>query len=236
MIFLSATAIKDFLECSKRYYYRRYFKSLAEPSDALNMGIVAHEAIEKYWDNREKAVEYAKMEGMSYNLSAKKVESVQKMVENFHEYFQWLLKPTDSAEQFFKFPFQTGVQLVGKFDRITGDGTLIDWKTSKVTPKVDALSKDPQFILYDWAYERIYGTRPTTTYYASLRTGKLVKYIRDENLENILLNEVIPQILSDIQNDNYVATGVYKWDYPCGNCSFKEACFNELAGRNPASK
>lgn len=242
MLYLSASAIKDYMECPRRYYYRRYFKSEAIPTEALSIGTVVHDTLETYWENREQAFEYANMKAMSYNISTKGVEKINQQLEKFFESFVWMLTPSDSIELEFSIPISTGCRLVGKIDRITQDRILLDWKTGsgyQITP--DKLSKDPQFIIYDWAYERLYGRRPTATYYASLGLAKLVKFDRNKQYENILMNDIIPSIAREIQSKEFntscgLPTGFFKFSNPCANCVFREVCHSELANRDVAPK
>ena len=231
MIRLSASAIKDFLSCSKKYYYRRYFKSLAEPTSPLIRGTIVHATLEKYWDNKKQALDYARKSCLDYNLTASDGDTVLANIGRYFESFHWLLDKNDKVEQFFEFPYAKGVKLVGKYDRITVANSLIDWKTSKEKPKELALSQDPQFILYEWVYKQMYGNRPSATYLASLTHQVIVPYRVNLIAETILIDEVIPSILEQIRAKLFTPDGYFSYrQSPCWNCTYKEACHNELSG------
>jgi len=228
---LSASSIKDYISCNKKYYYRRFFSSKAEPNIYMEIGTIVHNAIEKYWNDETLAMAYANEESKNIGIDSRKITN---SLNSYFRYFRDFVSPSDELEKFFKLPYTDthydNVYILGKFDLVSRKNSVFDWKTSQKPPKV--IYDDVQFILYDWAFKKVYGYAPANVYYASLTTGKLIKYRENKAYTDVLFNEVIPSMLDAINNDDYPRTGMLNYFKQCHNCSFRSLCWDELASRD----
>jgi CRISPR/Cas system-associated exonuclease Cas4 (RecB family) len=148
---LFATALKTYLECSLRYFFR-YIKRYEEPKqlkyDARDIGNFVHEVLRGVFAEplnsieqmRKKACEIAKQIKDSYSKSAlweletdiwlKKLETVFAKELQRHEEGWRVFK----LEEWFERDFD-GVRLAGKIDRIDifkGKYLLLDYKTGRI--------------------------------------------------------------------------------------------------------
>lgn len=231
--YISASAIKDFLVCSARYFCRRYHKTQTKLSPAVIRGQIAHEVLETEWKEKDLAMVLADEKMSAYDIGKSDKEKIYHYIENFFIHFSSFLTDKDIIEKSFKIPFQRDVFLVGKWDRLVPDNLVFDWKTGYKTPRT--LSYDPQFILYDWAYKKVYSKEPLL-YYASLKDGTLVKYREKKDNVILLFDKIIPHMLSQIEQRNFVCEGVLKYNMPCRICLYQEFCWDELVGRDFTSK
>lgn len=220
MIYLSASSIKDFISCERKYWYRRFASGERVSSIAADTGTVVHKIIEKYWDNRPKGESAL----ASWDGDFDYVRASQAL-EIFYRKFAPHLSKEDVIEKNFTVKWARGIKLIGMMDRITPTGVIYDWKTNKSLPR--DLSNDPQFILYHYAYEKLYKRPPASVYFASLEYGRLIKFKHNKVLEDILVKEIIPDMLQHIKDDNYNPTGLYRYS-TCKNCFFKEHCQESL--------
>jgi len=231
-LYLSASAIKDYLSCSMKYYNRRYHKSEGVTTPPMLMGSVVHEAIEREWRNEDTALALAESDLQKTDIYSSHIKDTRMYVSNFFKFFAPIVKETDTVELNFKIPYAKDIFLIGKIDRIIHeDNVAVDWKTGKRPPSPMAITADPQFILYNWAYKSLYKRTPLL-YHASLYKGKLSRYIHSDENEFVLFKEIIPAMIEDIVAGDYVRSGLLQWNSPCKYCTYKEYCWNELASRN----
>ena len=107
------------------------------------------------------------------NLSDKLIGRVQYSVSSFYRNFQHLLTEEDDAEKFFRIKLETDVLLVGKMDRVVKpSGLVLDWKTS--ASSISNINDDVQFLIYYYAYTRLYNKPPSLVAYVSLLNEKLI--------------------------------------------------------------
>ena len=221
MIYLSASSIKDYMECNKRFEYRLKNKNEAETTDAMEVGTVVHYAIEKFWNDEDKALKY--VESHVSHLKESYSSKATRCIEEFFRSFQDYLTDFDEIEKLFSIKYDSGVKIVGKLDRVVNAKIVFDWKTSWNKPKT--ISDDIQFIIYNEAFNSIYGYYPQNVYYAHLLSGRLVRYIKKDELVGELYNKIIPNILENMDG-TYPRTGLYKG--VCNRCSFFDYCYKEL--------
>jgi RecB family exonuclease len=220
MIYLSASSIKDFISCERKYWYRRFASDRRATSIEAETGTVVHKAIEKYWNKPKQGYNYLSRYKEPYD-SKKAVRAL----DTFYDKFQSLLSKDDLVEHEFSLPYSVGVDLIGMFDRVTPMGIIYDWKTNNKLPV--NLSSDPQFILYYYAYKNLHGKPPASLYFASLKFGRLVKFNYNKTKEDILLKEIIPDMLEHIDAEKFNPTGVFRFT-TCKYCFFKEHCHKSL--------
>jgi len=227
-IYLSQSAIKDFLTCRKRYYYRVFHSEEAEKTDEMSLGNVVHLALEKSWDNQEVANNIALNSMKNFFLPNIYTDVVLELIDNYFNNFKMLTTSKDEVEYNFKVPYYDSVAsnvfLVGKFDRINKESNMvIDWKTGK--QKFGSMSNDIQSIIYYNSYKTLFGSSPQLVY-VYLKDKKLVSYNPDETYTKVIYEEVIPELIDAVLSDSYSHGGLYS--YVCKNCSFKRFCYTEL--------
>ncbi len=225
-IYISASLIKDMLSCSMKGYHRKNNKDKAVLTVPLIGGTIVHDSIEKYLKDRKMAIEFAQKTAKWYNIVGKDWESIEKAINGYFTNFSRIVGDKGKIEQTFKFKYSDNVFVVGKWDRISEGHIVYDWKTTKRPPKT--VENDLQFIIYHQAYKEKYGQYPNALFYASLMTGKLIKFNPREEYINLLFDEIIPKLVQDIKDNNFVHDGIMKWEYPCQRCIYQEHCFSEL--------
>jgi CRISPR/Cas system-associated exonuclease Cas4 (RecB family) len=222
-IYISASMLKDYLECPRRVYYRINSPDTSTQTPEMIVGSIIHSAIEKYWNDREGAFKYALAQYIENNLDIQYIDKATLCLSNFFDYFYALVSDGDLIEFKFRLPFGSAF-LVGKMDRVTENGIIIDWKTS-TTHKND-ITKDPQFILYHYVYEQIYKTAPNSVVKANLIDGSINTYTRDKVLEGSIINTVIPEVIESIRSGSLAPTGLYTGK--CHRCQSKAACYRDI--------
>jgi CRISPR/Cas system-associated exonuclease Cas4 (RecB family) len=231
---LSASSIKDYLECPKRFWYRTYQREKAKVSNHVVFGSIVHEAIEEFDDGKE-AVKWALSqwdERMTPEFEfaemgvPKPPKSFTKMLGNYYTKIVPVLpdeKPYEK-ELFFEVPWErtplSNVVIIGKIDLIAGLN-IYDWKTGNRKPSKYIL-QDFQFYLYEWAYEKMYGRRPKV-HYGYLNAGELIPINMNDELRNDVGN-TIESVIYNIKEENYHrVTG-----YQDGNCFYRDHCYSEM--------
>lgn len=223
-IHISASLIEDYISCNRKVYYRIHRPDISIQNREMVIGDIVHHTLEKHSNDESKAYEVALRE---ISLRVPNDKSALKFTEDclqtfFHNFVAYLTSD-DKIEQRFKIPYEDDVFIVGKMDRIS-NGCIFDWKTAR-KPLTD-ISGSVQFILYNWAYEKIYGREPSGVYYGALTNGSLVKYSRDEIAEKVLFSEIIPQVISSIKSKDYTPNGIFR--KACFRCSYSDTCLEEI--------
>jgi len=226
-IFLSASLLREYVQCNRMVFYRTNRPETATQSKEMIIGEIVHKAIELYWNNEVLSQGYV-FGRMKEQLPNEPVTYASHCLRNFHSYFQEMLSEYDDIELQFKIPYEKGVYIVGKMDRITPVGNVIDWKTDR-NPATN-ISSDIQFILYNWAYGKLYGKKPASVYYAALGNGSLVQLNYDKVKEDILVNEIIPLAIRDIKSKNFTRTGIFR--KACYRCNYANPCLTDIGGKN----
>lgn len=223
-IYLSASLLDDFVSCSKKTYFRTNRPEESIQNKYMVVGELVHSAIENYWDNPDAAKDY-----LGYHLNVRlpndlaAVEKAYACYDVYYDNFKQYLLADDKVELKFKLPIAKDVFIVGKIDRIS-DGKVFDWKTSTEAPS--NISHSIQFMIYNWAYTKLYNKNPSGVYYASLGTGKLIRYSKDKIAESALFNEIIPSATMAIRNKMFLREGLFR--KACFRCQYSDACMEEL--------
>lgn len=226
MIKISASSIKTFLECKRKYYYKlnRVEEKVHRPT--LVIGTLVHKAIEVYWNDFDEGDKYLDTQLKLFNHSSGTLHNhAFKCWDNFKLHYANMLSDRDKVEQFISVPYKYKTLLVGKMDRILPGNIILDWKTGdEFNPSINS---DVQFILYKELYRRSRGIVPSDIYYVSLKYGKMIKYEDDGYSHNLLFDEIIPAMVVDIKAGNFVPDGLFKYKV-CKECSFRDHCFKSL--------
>lgn len=225
MIYLSASLIKDVLQCTKKAYWRRNYSELSQQTPTQEIGSEVHKCLETHWDKNLKDME---MSLAGSKVIRENMDIIHIYLKNYVDNFKVYCGKDDKIEEKFSFPIQSNYTIVGKLDRVNSNtGLVLDWKTTKSPPI--SVDNDIQFMLYDWAFEKQYGKIANLVGYASLKTGKLIKYKRNDAYLNELFSEIIPRVISILENNLYSRDGIFSALYgrqsnTCLNCMFKNVC------------
>lgn len=221
-IYLSASSISDFIKCPQKVLYRRTKPFPEVRSKEMIVGEIAHKAIEVGWDNRQLALEVINRMSKENNLGAKEKGDLEFCIDVYFLNFRRLLNKDDLVEYNFKFPLHDDIFLVGKMDRIYNEN-ILDWKTGKVSTK---LSSDPQCIIYDYAYRKIFGKEPSSICIASLSTGELIPYRSEKFKVKELFENIIPRMIKTIKTESYERLGMF--NHSCFRCPYKLGCLGGI--------
>lgn len=222
-IYISYSSLQDYLTCKKKLDFRLNYEGRSPQTPEMIMGDIVHKAVEDYWNDYDRAIRYI-TESVRTSIGSKDALTFCiNCFDNFQNNFLSILSDTDRSELSFKVPISKDVFVVGRMDRVTSS-SIIDWKTSRHPPK--SVDDHIQFILYHWAYTKMYGKPPAGVYYAALVSGRLIKYNYNKVKEDLLMKEVIPEMIRDIKTKNYVPDGIFK--RACFNCVYNSVCLKEL--------
>lgn len=226
-LYLSASSMKDFMDCSYRFYLRREHKDSAEITDDIIFGRIVHEAIEKY-DDEEHAVAWAndewereKSEGNAsfVTIVREPPKSFRVQLSNYYNKIVPLLGPRATAlvEWKFEYIWAPNVWIIGKMDRIDND-IIYDWKTGNRLPDKYTL-RDFQFYLYYLMYGKIFKRAPRAVVYGHLATGQLLPLdINEELVYNA--SRLVDRVVADITE----RPAERRFGYHCKSCLYKTKC------------
>jgi|SRR5688572_13664558 len=221
-VYLSASSISDFIQCSQKVYYR-FGKSVTQiPTKGMTIGRIAHEAIEKGWDNKELAYSIVRKLGIENDLPKLDIANMEFMMDLFFLNFRPLLGNNDFIEYKFKIPLYDDVFIVGKMDRISR-GNIFDWKTKSKIPK--RLDNDIQCIIYNYAYEKIFDEPVSSINVCSLTKGNLVPYMANKLYVKEVFDNIIPRMIKTVRNNSYERTGMF--NHSCFMCPYKLGCLGK---------
>lgn len=220
--YLSASSIKDFIDCSKRYEFRMNKAEESEDSQEMLVGTVVHKVLEDHWDKPKlHNLQLGLRRAEELSLRDDMISRIQYSINSFHENFQHLLSDKDEAEVNFKLPLDTDVFLVGRIDRILKPSNVIfDWKTSQ--GEVSSIDNDVQFLIYYYAYTRLYNHPPSMVSYVSLLHNKLINLNLQNSKYQHLIKDVLPGITKQVKDGNFYRDGIYRGK--CFRCQFKGVC------------
>jgi len=225
---ISASMIKDVLVCSKRADFRINYPEQAIQTTEQLVGSVVHKVIEDYWRDERAAYEYVNLT----NLQGPEKDKCVRMLESFFGNFYYLLNENDLVEKYFRLEIGEDLFLVGKMDRVSVENKMvIDWKTSVSTPF--SVANDPQFIIYNYAFRRLFSVPAEFVGFASLTKGRIVKFDYDKQLEEELFSSIIPDVIRIIKTKSFIRQGLFGYNGigrisgACKNCAHYEMCRRE---------
>lgn len=224
-IFVSYSAIRDYLSCGQKVYYRIFEPELKVSNREMIIGDITHKVIEKAWQNLDVALGLGKSLCEKENVDAVGRQSVEHFIHTFFENFVPLLTKEDKIEKFFKVKLYDDVYLVGKFDRISRN-LIFDWKTNATPPK--SIDNDPQFILYNLAYSMIYEKPPEGIYFGKLKDGGLIRYNESKDHSETLIEKIIPEFVETVRKKSFIKTGLFTGQ--CYRCPYKATCLGDKNG------
>ena len=229
MLYLSVSAVKDYLACPKIYWYRVHKKEAFISDEFIFRGNVIHKVIETC-DNEDDAIlslnnMYRNSYSYTTDLKLKNELEAIKMVHNYYTLIEPYLgkRYPNVIEKQFKIPWSNNVYLVGKIDRFDlNTNKIYDWKTSMQPPDAYEL-QDMQFYVYTWAYEVLYRVKPTV-YYGHLNSGTLFPIdIHDDMWYNI--KRLIDELVIKLTDEKSFYPRLF--GYKCKRCFYKGACLSD---------
>jgi hypothetical protein len=241
---VSASKIKVYKTCARQYQHKYITPHNDRPEDHKNvaalLGTALHKAIEEYYTEQKSPI------GVFQQVMAQTVEEWDvagytikaldyypraiKVGKDILTKFDWSRFTPQELEYTFTLPFPSRdnplVNVTGVIDLLDMTGAVIDHKSTSYAPNQDELDNDPQFILYYWAYEQIYGQAPYRVIWNHLRTHKLIDANITHNyalkleqlqldIQGLLLNTQYPRRLMD--------------DVCRKKCSFFKLCYGDSA-------
>jgi CRISPR/Cas system-associated exonuclease Cas4 (RecB family) len=242
-IHISASSLKDFLQCKHRYHFRRTKGQDWPTTTALVKGSVVHEAIDLYERGELEQAEVEAWATQTFlqrlsnsNVEFTKWDDITKLIKSVialvATYFKYKRGRLIESELPFRVPmFSTqGVEfkLVGKIDQIVelDEGIcVVDLKTGREMPSEFEIVGDYQFTIYDFAYESLYGTPPAALYNFQLNHGQYVKYERTQKHIDeltIVLDDVVNCIhsIGDSWHNRHKFKG-----WHCNRCMYRYVCY-----------
>jgi CRISPR/Cas system-associated exonuclease Cas4 (RecB family) len=241
-MYLSASAIKDFWSCPRRYYYRVYRSKEGIPSNHMVLGKIVHDAIElveKNEINEKEIIDWAlgqwdlKVEEIGrYWKSTKPPKNITRLLTNYLTKIRPRLTEPAEIELDFRLSLFDDVYFIGKMDRVE-ERIVYDWKTSRNSPTRFEL-RDVQFSLYALAYRQVFGTDLDAFYYGHLPSGRC--YPVDINPELLtdakLLLDKTAKMVYNMRKDSIQHEISYRFNrLPgrlCDWCLYRGICDREL--------
>lgn len=224
---LSASKLKVFSSCNRKFYYEYVEKQETKKHPAACLGSAVHRTIERvYKENVDPAetfsTEFAhELVVLDTDVDTAKLEKAGLKMVTQYEYTKRV--PND-MEVGFLLPFPNQAhplcQIRGYIDQVYEDFGFVDLKTNTYKPLLGVLDHDPQFIIYNWAFSEIYGYAPTNTVWNHLRT-------KEDLYANVSGTDKLDEVTRLVERilDNQL-TGV--WDrsvgQTCSWCSFRREC------------
>jgi CRISPR/Cas system-associated exonuclease Cas4 (RecB family) len=209
---LSASKIATYLDCPVRYKYRYLEGTKDQPNIYAWFGTAMHKAIQLYYE-----------EGINPNVTLQDrmsrvtgdvlyLDKAMLLTHNGHEMLDSMdfsLYAPIELEKYFRLPYpneEDAICTIEGYIDLVAENYIVDFKTGKEKPtKID---DNIQFIIYYWAFNKLYGRNPDYVIYHRLRDHKQYK-LTAPNFT--LLEEIIQTILIDPMN--------YELK-PCDNCSW----------------
>lgn len=226
---LSASKIKTYAGCARKYKYAYIDRLDQEKHPAAILGSSIHKSIERIYRNPTLEPNRLQVYLECYNEEVTKSETTyeQRYVRDgakMIQLFDFDKRTPKELELEFVLEFPNKAHplcyIHGYMDQVF-DAGFVDLKSNARKPGQFVLDNDLQFILYDWGFTELMGYEPDFRIWNHLRTG--------EDLEADVAGK-----LDDAQREvekilDAEATGIYDkhtgdW---CRWCSFQEPCLGK---------
>lgn len=218
---VSATKIKTFLTCPKKYMYR-YILEIDDPKNIYAvLGLSIHKTIAEYYtQGKEPRITFINtwdsfIEEYKLKNDTALFRRGLNIVDSYPHYDDY---PSEvESEYFVPYPEQSPICVLHViFDQVYPWG-IRDLKTSKTKPSLFDIKHDLQFILYSHAFEYIYGKKPKVVWH-HLETNEDLSVVID--VDSTYTKEIIDALLK--QQDYYRRVGDH-----CRYCSYRKECLGE---------
>ena len=233
----SASRFNTYKTCARMFHYQ-YNEQLPRSVHAYTvLGSALHSAIEHFYKTKEqpsilfstKFNELSRAAASSETgiVAGNLVSKAHQIGQDILRQFDWgKLNPVEIELGFrFQFPAENPLVIMrGFMDMITEEGYIIDHKSAGKRPTKAELATNPQFILYVWAYEQMYGKKPAKVFWNHLRTAELIEadVLTDYDAKLQALVKTLRTILADTEYPKQ------PYGYFCTNlCSFHDLCWSK---------
>ena len=208
---VSATQIKTYRECRQQYFDTYIKKVPRVKNTAALLGTGLHKAIELYYTRGEPPIptfsRYIRKvtndwqdagEAVEYYYSQAEIMEVGLEILRGFNFSELRCKFSEFS---FNLPFYDIANINGIIDMVTTDEGLIDFKSAKRPPKLESLQKDPQFLIYPWAYFQLFGKWPKYIAWYHLRTHEKFEFQFDwNNFDHIVVSTVREMVADDFSD------------------------------------
>ncbi len=198
-IHISASNLRDYWACNKRYQYRITSAKSSVATIYMTYGLIVHEGIErmeKFSKPLESILEWSlheweKANTVKVGFLGGDIPKPPRSFKNMYKSYVEKMKPKFAegnaiVEKMFKLPYDKSrrIYITGKMDRIDDFG-VYDWKTGARPPSENDLN-DIQFYLYRWAHEKLYDKFPDSVLHhrrlANVAHESYVSYLYGQSL------------------------------------------------------
>ncbi len=236
---LSATGIKDFLQCQLKVVFRYDHDIPSMKNDHMKIGIGVHNALEQFVKRMMKKKSFPDASDYDFAIATFMNSATEEGLENMSFYedgkrmvteFIDRFDPSEkvlSVEGFFKLTTEDGIPIVGAIDKVVkiNDDTIaiIDYKTARNAMTTWDLQDDVQLSMYDLAAGIMYPEYKNRLLFLDyVRINKRVStYRTDEDRETF--NEFLNSIWLQMQKLGEEEV-VGRLNQLCGWCDYKSYC------------
>jgi len=236
---LSATAIRDFLQCALKLVFR-YDRAIPSiKNDHAKIGIAVHEALEQFTRRMLNKKSFPDASDYEFAIAAFMNCATHEGLENMSFYSDGKTMVTEYIDKYdpseevldvehrFKIVTPEGVPIAGAIDKVVkvNDNTLaiIDYKTARTAMTSWQLQDDNQLSMYDLAASLIWPEYPNRILYLDyVRIDKQVSTYRTEE-DRVIFREFLASLWIQINKlPEEEIKG--KINNLCGWCDYKSQC------------
>lgn len=236
---LSATAIRDFLQCKLKLIFRYDKSSPSIKTDHARIGIAVHEAIEQFSRRMMNKKSFPDPSDYDFIITTFMNSATEQGLENMRFYTDGRKMLTEFVDRYdpseeildveHKFRLETpdGVPIAGAIDKVVkiNDDTIaiIDYKTARNALTPYELQDDIQLSMYDLAASLIWPEYPNRLLFLDyVRINKSVSTYRTEE-DRQAFREFLVSIWTQIEKTKEEeVTG--RINNLCGWCDYRDRC------------
>lgn len=238
---VSASKIKTYKTCARQYENKYHIAYAERPIDDKNvaalLGTALHKAIELYYKEGTRptltflhvmnsTIEEWEAAKYKINMAGYFTQAI-KVGKDILDKFDWKKFKPIELELAFVLPFPNAlhpiVNITGYIDMVDKQGWVVDHKSTSYAPGLNQLAFDPQFLIYTWAYNELYGSMPDKVIWNHLRTHKLYEFQQDDY--SFKIAQLTKDITAMISATHFARKEL---DTTClTKCSFYELCYGK---------
>lgn len=226
---LSASSIKVMNACNRQWYYK-YIQHLETTAGARAvLGKCVHKAIELGFQGNDPFKVFAD----TWAEQSAEIEDRKGINRIYDEGLKMLVLynfdriPPIEMEVGFELPFPNQDDplciMQGYIDQIFDGDIIVDLKTGLRKPLQGVLNSDPQFIIYSWAFQQLYGSLPRI-YWHHLRTGEMLEAHVSEPSKLQAIIDVVTSTVNLREQGDDIRLYHQSVGFSCQFCSFRLPC------------